>query len=258
MATLNAKRLKAIKARITTFDEASSVINVLVYGQNGSEKTRFAASAPHVLVADVNEKGTRSARQYKDGRVFPVKVWPDITYLYWFLRDHNPGYESIAIDNLTTLAQMCMTHVLKEGADRDPNKDPAIASMRDWGKVNELMKPMLLNYRNLPLNTIFIAQERVIEDDEEESQHMPDLSKGIRGIATGSVDIIGRTYKKEVRRGKKGKKKEEVIWEPRMLVGPSDKFVTKDRTGQLPRIVRNPTVPAFLEAAGAIPQEDDD
>lgn len=256
MATLNPKRVAAIKRRITSLDEAAAVLNILVYGQNGSEKTRFAASAPKPLILDVNEKGTRSARQYTDARVFQVKKFEDVTYVYWFLRDQEHDFESVIIDNLTTLAQLCMTHVLKEGADRDPNKDPAIASMRDWGKVNELMKPLMLNYRNLPLNTIFIAQERVVEDDDEDTLHMPDLSKGVRGIATGSVDIIGRTYKKEVRKGKKGKKKEEVVWEPRMLVGPSDKFVTKDRTGMLPRIVRNPTVPAFLEAAGAIPQED--
>ncbi len=252
---LTQKRIKAIESRIVDIDAASPWVNILVYGQNGSEKTRFGASAPMPVIVDINEKGTKSARQFKDAKVFPVKSWPDVTYFYWYLREVDHDRESVVIDNLTTLQQMCMSHVLKEAGDRDPNRDPTVASMRDWGKVTELMKPLILNLRNLPMHVIFIAQERVVEDDEEETLHMPDLPRGVRGIATGAVDIIGRTYKKEVRKGNKKKGKSETTWEPRMLVGPHDAFVTKDRTGQLPRIVRKPNVPMFIEAAQSIEEE---
>lgn len=256
MAQLSKKQIKAIEKRIVPIEAADPYINVLIYGKNGSEKTRFGASAPMPVIFDVNEKGTKSARQYTDARVYPVKRWPDFTYGYWYLREVNHGFESVVIDNLTTLQQMCMSHVLKEAGDRDPNRDPSVASMRDWGKVTELMKPLLLNIRNLDMHAIFIAQERVVEDEDEETEHMPDLPRGIRGIATGMVDIIGRTYKKEVRKGNKKKKTSETTWEPRMLVGDHDAFVTKDRTGQLPRIVRRPTVPMFIEAASHLDEEE--
>lgn len=255
MTQLTAKKIKQLEKRMVPIDAASPHINILIYGQNGSQKTRFGASAPMPLIIDVNEKGTKSARQFRDALVFNAKKWEDIPYLYWYLREVEHDRESVVIDNLTTLQQMCMSHVLGESADRDPNKDPAIASMRDWGKVTELMKPLLLNLRNLPMHVVFIAQERVVEDDEEETMHMPDLPRGIRGIATGAVDIIGRTYQTEVRRGNKKKKTSETAWEPRMLVGPHDSYVTKDRTGQLPRIVRRPTVPMFIEAASHLDEE---
>jgi hypothetical protein len=255
VAQLTEKRIRAIQKRIVGIEEASPWVKVLVYGRNGTEKTRFAATAPKVLIVDINEKGTKSARQFKGAKVFPVRKWEDVAYLYWYLRDADHDFESVAIDNLTTLQQLCMTHVLKEAGDRDPNKDPAIASKRDWGKVTELLKPLILNLRNLDMHVIFIAQERTEGDEDEGYEHMPDMSRGNRGVATGAVDIIGRTYQKEVRKGKrKGKKKgsEEAAWEPRMLVGPHENFTTKDRTGQLPRIVRNPTVPMFIEAAQSI------
>lgn len=259
MAELSAKRIKAIERRIVGIEEASPFVKVLVYGPNGTQKTRFAATAPNVLVVDINEKGTKSARQFKEARVFHVKKWEDVTYLFWYLRSGNHDFESVAIDNLTTLQALCMSHVLKEAGDRDPNKDPAIASKRDWGKVTELLKPLLLNFRNLDMHVIFIAQERTEGDEDEPLYHMPDMSRGNRGIATGAVDIIGRTYQKEVRVGKKkGKKKgsEEKHWEARMLVGPHEDFITKDRTGQLPRIVRRPTVPMFIKAARSIEEEE--
>jgi hypothetical protein len=251
MATLTKKQVALIQRMIVDIGDSAPGLNILVYGMNGSEKTRFGASAPRPLIFDVNEKGTRSAVEFRDAKVYPVKRWSDFVYGYWYVRDvAGDEYDSVVIDNLTTLQALCMSHVLKEGADRDPNKDPAIASQRDWGKVTELMKPLILNFRNLPQNCIFLAQERVVEDEEEETQHMPDLPRGVRSIATGAVDIIGRTYKKEMRKGKG--KKETSVWEPRMLVGPHAEFITKDRTGKLPRIVRNPSVPKFLEAAGML------
>lgn len=256
MANLTGKQLKSIQKRIVGVDQASPWVKILAYGPNGTEKTRFAATAPNVVIVDINEKGTKSARQFKGVKVFPARSWEDVVHFLWFLRAGNHDFESVAIDNLTTLQQMCMSHVLKEGADRDPNKDPAIASKRDWGKLTELLKPLLLNIRNLDMHVVFLAQERTEGDEDEPLLHMPDMSRGNRGIATGAVDIIGRTYQKEVRKGSKKRKKAIATWEPRMLVGPHDDFITKDRTGKLPRIVRRPTVPMFIEAATSIDEEE--
>jgi len=253
MARKNRSREEAIERveqRIVDVREAEPFVKILVYGRNGQGKTRFAATAPSPLVVDINEKGTRSVRGYKGVRVFPVRNWEDLTHVYWFLRQGNHEYESVILDSVTAASQLCMTQVLKEGFDRDPNRDPKLPAQRDWGKVSELMKGILLNYRNLPMHVVFTTQERVMGDDDDEFQeHVPDLSKAIRGIACGSVEVIGRIYQKEVRSVDKKTKKEKVGWEPRMLVGPHEAYVTKDRTGILPRVVRNPTVPKIIEAA---------
>ena len=256
MAPLTRKRIKAIEKRIVGVDVASPWVKILVYGKNGTEKTRFGATAPNVVIVDINEKGTKSARQFKGAKVFHAKKWEDITYFLWYLRAGNHLFKSVAIDNLTMLQMLCMNHVLKEAGDRDPNKDPSVASKRDWGKVAQLLKPLVLNLRNLDMHVIFIAQERTEGDEDEPLFHMPDMSQANRGTATGAVDIIGRTYHKEMRRGSKKKRTEKKIWEPRMLVGPHDDFVTKDRTGKLPRIVRRPTVPMMIEAAQSMDEEE--
>jgi hypothetical protein len=244
------KAIALVERRIVGVEEASPYVRIMVYGRNGSGKTRFAASAPNVLIIDINEEGTRSARQFKGAKVFHVKKWEDITYAYWYLKAGNHSFESVALDNLTALGMLCMTQVLKEGEERDPNRDPKLPVQRDWNKVTELMKPVLLNFRNLPMHVVFVAQEREVEDEDGGIvEHVPNLSKANRAVATGAVDIIGRMYQKEVSKVNKRTKREEKRWETRMLVGPHDEYITKDRTNALGRIVREPNMPAVIEAA---------
>lgn len=237
-----------IEDYIISIADADPYLKLLVYGKNGKGKTRLAASAPKVLIIDVNEKGTKSARSFVGAKVLPISTWADIGRAYWFLRKGKHPFESVAIDTLTAMQNLCMSHVLGEEAERDPNKDAAMPRRQDWGKLAELMKHQLLNYRNLPMHVIFTAQERQVGDlDEGEPiMHVPELTPGSRGTAMGSVDIIGRIYKKEliVKQGKKKVKK----WETCLLVGDHDEFETKDRTGSLGRIVRAPSIPKMIEA----------
>jgi hypothetical protein len=82
--------------------------------------------------------------------------------------------------------------------------------------------------------------------EEGEDYWVPDLSPKPRAQATAAVDAIGYIYQKEIRGVNKKKKKEVKRYEARMLVGPSDTFLTGNRL-KLPRILRNPTVPEILE-----------
>ena len=251
MATSHEKAIKAVAKGIVPVSEAEPYVKLLAYGRHGSGKTRLAASAPSCLIVDINERGTRSARA-SGAKVIHVKKWADITYIYWYLRNGDHDFESVALDTITGMQHLCMKAVLKDQEDRDPTREPSMPDRRAWGKLAELMKPMLLNYRNLPLHVLFLAQERITGDEEEgDLMHVPDLSPGSRGVAMGAVDVIGRMYQKEVRSTKKvkGKKKEVKVWENRMLVGPHDQYETKDRTGALGRIVSNPTMPQIIEAA---------
>jgi hypothetical protein len=222
---------------------------MLIYGKNGKGKTRFVATAPEVLILDVNERGVRSAR-HSGAHVLYVSRWEDLIYAYWYLRRGEHKFKSVAIDTLTMAQQLCMDQVLKEGVDRDPNRDPKMPAMRDWGKVTESMKSMVLNFRNLPMHVLFTAQERSVENEEGHVEEVTvDMSRGNRGIALGAVEIIGRIYQRKARVAGKNRKRETTRWETRMLVGPHEIAVTKDRTGALGPVLREPTVPQIMAAA---------
>ncbi len=246
-----AKAIKYVEDHIVDISKADAHLKIMVYGRNGQGKTRFTATAPKLLLMDVDEKGTKSARKIKGAKVIQVSTWREIVWVYWFMKvKGHKQFDSFAIDTITGMQNVCMKRVLKESEGRDPLKDPKTASMREWGKLAQLMKEQLLDFRNLPCHVIFVAQERTIDDpDTETVERVPDLSPGSRATATACVDVIGRIYQKEVRvGGKKGK--EEKKWEGRMLVGPHDEYITKDRTGNLGRIIKNPDVPLMLKAAG--------
>lgn len=248
-AMSKADAIEKVVRRIVSVSTAEPYLNILVYGPNGAGKTRFAATAPNLLIIDVAERGTRSARK-SGADVFHARVWEDVTHAYWYLREGNHNYESVAIDTLTNLQHACMRHVLGEQEDRDPNRPVAMPDQRSWGKMGELMKPLILNFRNLPMHTIFVAQERRVDNEETgDSTKVPDLSPAPRGIAMGAVDIIGRMYQREVRSANKKTGKEVSKWEPRLVVGPREGIESKDRTGALGSVVRNPTIPEILEVS---------
>lgn len=245
-ATDRATGVKRFAAGIKDVSEITEPVKILAYARNGVGKTRFAATAPKVLIIDINEKGTRSAKKIPGTKVRRINTWEDLGFAYWYLRSGDHDFESVAIDTITAMQAICMSMVLGEAEDRDPNRERGMPDKRAYGRTGELMKQMLLAFRNLNMNVIFLAQERVITDDDtgEPLLHTPDLPAGSRGVAMGSVGIIGRLYQREV----KPKGAKTTKWETRMLVGPHEEYDTKDRTGALGRVVRNPNVPDIIRA----------
>jgi len=54
---------RRVRAKIHPASELPQNQNMLVYGDSGVGKTRFASSAPKILMIDVNDKGQDSVRR---------------------------------------------------------------------------------------------------------------------------------------------------------------------------------------------------
>lgn len=246
MASSNrTSRIKEVERRIIDVSEVDPYTRILAFGPNKKGKTRFAATGPHTLVIDVNERGTKSVASYPGVKVFQAANWIDCVYAYWYLKAANHSIETVAIDTVTQMQHVCMKHVLKEAEDRDPNRDPHTPSQREWLKMAELMRPLILNFRNLPMHCVFVVQERSIDNEDGENERVPDLSPGVRGTVMASVDVIGRVFQAQKRVIDKETKKEKKIWVPMMLIGPHDRYPTGNRLG-LPPIMQNPTMQKFI------------
>lgn len=187
------------------------------------------------MVIDCNERGSLSIRNFP-AQVFKVETWTDIDLAYWLLHTGNHEFETVVIDTVTSLAQLCMKFVLGDEASRDPTKDPDMPGKRDWGKLGELMRTVILNFRNLPMHVVFLAQERrgfTDDEDDDAPEVFPEVSPSIRQTLTAAVDVIGRVYVKEVvvkKKGANGKVKKSTEPQYSMLIGPSERYVTKDRS----------------------------
>lgn len=238
--------IKSVRERIVPLSEADPFLKCLIYGRNGQGKTRFAGSGPKPFVIDCNDHGTKSIAD-RDGDAFFADNWEDVIYAYWFLRQGGHGYQTLVLDNLTMMQNLCSNHILKEN-ERDGFRDPKTMSQREWGILKKYMGPQILDFRNLPMHVIFIAQERTVDnEDEERTERVPDLSPGVRAYATGCVDIIGRVQNRPFRRGTKGKK-ETIEWHSVLFTKENDEYVTKDRDRYIPNgAMIDPTVPRVVD-----------
>jgi hypothetical protein len=164
---------------------AEPYLRALIYGPNKNGKTALGATAPHPLILDINEKGTKTARTDQGRLRTAVRVrGPTSSRGSGTLRTKpTTASRAFVIDTATAMQAVCMRHVLKEAHVRDPNKDPKLPSKRDYGKVTELMRGQILAFRNLPMHGVFLAQERITGDPDEGEplMHEPDLSAGNRG-----------------------------------------------------------------------------
>lgn len=261
------KAIKRFEKGIIPVSESVPYVRVLWYGRNGRGKTRLACSTGiagvKTLILDVNEEGTQSVKRYPNCFVRPIKRWEEFVWAYWYLKTGNHDYGAVVIDTVTQVQKICMRQILNEAEDRDPNRPPNAPERRQWLQMTETLRPFIYDFRNLPMHVIFVCQERLdrgSDDEDEDSEirarYVPDLSPGLRGDAMAAVGVMGRVYRRPRRVGKG--KKERVVWETRALVGDHDDYETKDRTGQLGRIVRNPTMAQVIEAWEANPPEEDE
>lgn len=236
-----------IASRIQRVDDISHYAKVLIFGQNKVGKTTFCSTAPSVLIVDINEEGTSSAKG-SGARVIEVKEFAELDEVYWHLKGQaGKDYESVALDTMTALATMAMAETLdKRNKRRSASDRSQTPDKRDWGTVFQMMRPVILNFRNLPMHVIFTAQERRVtdEDTDELLEIVPSLSAGPRGALMDAVGVTGRIYKAKLKgRANRGK------FERRLIVGDHDIVRSGNRLqGALPTIMRNPTMPDIIAA----------
>ena len=217
-------------------------INLLVYGDPGVGKTRLAGSSclqpemSPVLLLDF-EGGTLSlAGDYTDVDVVRLTSWVAMDRLYGSLYDKNP-YRTVCIDSLSEVQKFSMQEIMKDVVKKDAERDPDIASLREWGKNGEQVRRFVRALRDLPCNTIFTAL--VSEDRDERTgtfKLRPMLPGKMKGEVAGYVDIVVYLYKKEV-----GPAREREIKLLALTQG-TERQVAKDRSGKLPELMEAPTM----------------
>ena len=245
-----AKAAKLVAKRTKSVEDSSPYAKIAAYARNKQGKTVFGASGgKSTLIIDIDEEGTRSAHGTQ-ARVFEAVSFDEVVWAYWYLKEGNHKHKIVTIDTTTALHKAALRKVMGEAEDRDPTREPGTASQREWGRANNLFNDLIMRFRNLPMHVVFLAQERVVrdEDEEEPNLHTVDLPSGARGTVLGCVGVVGRIYLKEVKKNK---------WEARMLAGPHEEYDTGNRIN-LPRVVKNPTVPKLIKAWQANPPKEDE
>lgn len=269
--TTRRSKLPAAARDVDTLDvrpvgEMTKHRDYVFYGRSGTGKTTLAGTFPGpILLLDVRDRGTDSILDVEDVDVFEVNSFDDYELAYYHLTKNPKGYKTVVIDTLSQLQQMVVEEVSRGKKKKSSKSAGAWGTLTkgDWGDVAGQMKTWITSYRNLKLNVVFIAQDRVsnFDDDEEggslEPEVGPQLSPSIAKHLNASVSTIGNTFIrtrhiiKEIRvKGKKPRKKEITKIEYCLRIGPNPIYVTKTRKPRSiepPEVLVDPSYEDFIE-----------
>lgn len=246
-------------AKIRKPSSTKRMPQILVYARYKKGKSTFGATAPDVLMIDP-ENGTDHLKKANPS-VWKVARWEDFDEIDRYLRSGAHPFKWVCVDGVTRIHNMALRFVMSQAEERDLDRIPGMVQLKDYGKANELLKGMMLNFQSLGIGVIYTAQERMFsvenpseeDEDADESDIMfvPDVSKGARSAMLAMVDIIGRLYTvsttKTVRLRSGGTKEKEVV-QRRMWVGVHPRYDTGFRSDyELPDFIEDPTVPRLVE-----------
>lgn len=220
-----------------------------LYGRSGSGKTTLASSWPKpILYLNIRDNGTDSIHDVEDIDVVEINTSEELKeQILWLTKQANRGkliYKTVVLDTMTQLQGIL---VEEKGTNAKLKKSGKRAgefgtlTKQDWGSIAGDLKAVIMDIRNLPVESIFIAQERVFnagdEEDDGAGQLMPEvgtrLMPSVNADLCASVSIVGNTFvkvritKERDPKTKKITKNIEKIY--CLRVGPNEVYTTKIR-----------------------------
>lgn len=227
-----------------------------IYGRSGSGKTTFAATFPKpVLLLDIRDKGTDSISDVEDVDYKLVESIDDIEDVYYYLKKNQEGYKTVVFDTITQLQQLTLETIVQgKNKNRENVGDWGTVTKREYGDTAAKMKEWIINFRDLPMEVVFIAQERTnrTDDEDENTDRMiipevgPGVMPSVAGHLNAAVAFIGNTFirlqTRTILKGEKKIKKDETRYSLR--IGPNPVYTTKIRKPKgikLPPLLDDPT-----------------
>lgn len=251
-----------IASRIVDVEDLEDHVKMVLYGRSGTGKTTFAGSFPMPgLLIDCNDRGTGSVRGVKGLKVLPARTLADVKQAYWLLESGKHNFKTVILDTVSMLQDFAIREVLADNRREVEDGDlGGWGTMRkqDWGDVSSIMKAQLINFRELPMNVVFIAQDRTSREDgsDEDGGISPEVGPrvmpSVASTMNAAVDWIGNTFVKEkvitTKVGVKKKERREIQY--CMRIGPHSSYITKVRKPkavEVPRYVVDPTYDKLIE-----------
>jgi AAA domain-containing protein len=236
--------------------------STVLYGRSGTGKTTLASTWPKpMLYLDVRDRGIDSISNVKGIDLKEIDSFEDLEEtLFWLIR-HPKKYKTVVIDTLSQVQELLVEEI---GSKRQKKKsssakragDWGVLRQQDWGEIASKMKSIIIDFRNLPMEVVFIAQDRTSkgsEDDDADDSDAeaimpevgPQLMPSVAKVLNAAVSVIGNSFIRLywVKEDNKGKKIRKPVKAYCLRVGPSATFTTKVRK---PREI---VAPDFLEDA---------
>jgi len=225
-------------------------IGILIFGQTGVGKTTLLSTVPGMgIVIDVPqiEGGDLVLKPWEDRiEVRSISRWGELDEIYQFLlKEHHP-YKWVAVDTMTALMELATRRTVRE---REINADPHILSQPEWQKITGYMGDVIFRFRNLPIHSVFLAQEKRRQDTGRTG---PDVTPAVLQKLLQPQIVCGRLFTDMTDQG---------ILEYKLRIGTHPNYETKCRalpSLHVPNIIRNPNLDTLVHylATGENPPEE--
>jgi phage nucleotide-binding protein len=213
-------------------------VTLLAYGQGGVGKTTFSATAPKPIIADCENGSKYFGLRGIKVDVAQIESWTDIQEFYKVAKDSD--YETIVVDPIGELMEKLKIHIVNSKEKKWVQYDGSL-TMAGWGEMKERMRLFIKAIRDLNKHLIIVAH---VEEKEDEGKIVkrPKIMTKMSEELIALVDVVG--YMETVRvQGEGGEMTDKRI----IRVQPSEKYESKDRTGQLGAIIE----PDFMKIVNA-------
>jgi phage nucleotide-binding protein len=131
-------------------------LKILVYGQAGAGKTSLIPTLPNPIILSA-EGGLLSINDHELPFI-EIKSIADLRESYeWLLNsDESKQFESVAIDSVSEIAEVCLAH------EKRTNKDPRAA----YGEMQSTVAEIIRCFRDLPDKHIYMTAKLEKSQDE--------------------------------------------------------------------------------------------
>jgi hypothetical protein len=238
-----------------------------LYGRSGTGKTTLAASWPKpILYLNIRDNGEESISDVEGIDVVDIESSEDLLeQILWLHKKASKDklvYKTIVLD---TMSQLQTLLVEETGATKKIPKgkragDFGVLTRQDWGKISGDLIKVIMDIRGLPVNSVFIAQERVFnagdEEDDGVDQLAPEvgtkLMPSVNKDLCASVNIVANTFIRIKVKTKKvdGKKERTITKQFCLRLGPNEVYTTKIRKPkgiQAPDYIIDPTYRKIID-----------
>jgi len=151
---------------------ASSGVKLLVYGQAGAGKTTLIRTLPHPLILSA-EAGLLSLHN-SDIPFIEIDSIATLSEVYkWLSSAEAAKYETIAIDSVSELAEVCLS------TEKAKAKDPRQA----YGEMQDQMATLIRAFRDLPKHVYMSAKLEKAQDEMGRMLYSPSMPGNKTGQA---------------------------------------------------------------------------
>jgi phage nucleotide-binding protein len=213
-----------MKVYNTQDSQVKPSIVMLVYGEGGVGKTTFTATAPRPILADCENGAKYFGLRGIKMDVAQIQGWSDMREFLELAKSDQ--YDTVIIDPIGELMEKLRRSMVAQGDAKLVQKDGS-PTMGGWGWLKKTLKDYIKVLRDTGKNVILVAHVEE-KTDEDRLVKRPKIETKISDDLIAMVDIVG--YFTIIVRD--GEEKRVIIVDP-----SNDKYVAKDRTGQLGKYI---------------------